>query len=240
MVRSRGRVRVGRRCGDCLVDGALLVDRSPHSLTPMFRTSLKFVALMIIGAALGGCDSFLSPDGGREKTDDEITVIHVDPEAPPLQSTEISFWIVRGEEKIVEIRYEGPSGYNGKCLRLVIPANAPLRDAAGNPIAPGDSILATVRVMDAGLFLFELEPAGLILNPASPARMEVRYRWMSDDLNGDGVVDGLDARARDRLGIWARDPATERWSSIESTRFEDISEIHAPIRVFTRYALASD
>ncbi len=206
----------------------------------MLRTSLKFVAPLLISAALAGCDAFLSPDGNREKTDDEIIVIRVDPDAPPLQATEISFWIVRGEEKVVEIRYEGTDGYNGKCLRLVVPANAPLRNADGTPIAPGDSIFATVRVMDAGLFLFELEPAGLVLNPASPARMEIRYRWMSDDLNGDGVVDGLDTRARDRFGIWARDPSTQRWSSIGATRFDAINEIHAPITVFTRYALASD
>ena len=204
----------------------------------MFRTSWRLVTLLLVGVVLVGCDSFLAPE--RERTDDSITVINVDPDAPPLQSMEIPFWIVRGEERVVEIRYTGTDGYNGKCLRLVIPANAPLRDADGRPIAPGDSIQATIRVIDAGLFLFDLEPAGLVLNPAAPARMEIRYRWMSEDVNGDGVVDGADARARDRFGIWARDPLTQLWSSIEATRLVDIDEIHAPITLFTRYALASD
>jgi hypothetical protein len=205
----------------------------------MFASITRFLAVVALAAA-AGCDGFLSPEPAPGVENGSLTVVRVAPDAPTLDQTEITFWMVRGEQREVEIRYLLVNGYNGKCLRLVIPAEAPLRDAEGRNIAPGDSVQVTVRVLDPELFLFELEPAGLLLNPAHPARLEIRYRWMSLDVNGDGRVDAKDDLLAGSFRLWAQNPETLRWSSVPSTRLSNIQEIHAPISVFTRYALASD
>ena len=203
------------------------------------RLSSLLLALPLLLAG-AGCDGFLSPERAAGVENGRLTVIRVAPDAPPLEHTTVSFWMVRGEQREIEIRYLLQDGYNGKCLRLVIPAEAPLRDAQGRTIAPGDSVQVTIRVLDPELFLFEIEPAGVLLNPAHPARLEIRYRWMSQDLNGDGRVDEQDDALSNGFRLWAQDPETQRWSSVPSTRFSNIQEIHAPVTTFTRYALASD
>ena len=200
-------------------------------------SSLLLTVLLLLATA--GCDSLFSPERATGVENGRLTVIRVAPDAPPLEQTTVTFWMVRGRQHEVEIRYQA-DGYNGKCLRLVIPAEAPLRHADGRPIEPGDSIQVTVRVIDPQLFLFEIEPAGVLLNPAYPARLEIRYRWMAQDANGDGRVDERDEELSNRFRLWAQDPETERWVTVPATRFSDIQEIHAPITTFTRYALASD
>jgi hypothetical protein len=205
----------------------------------MFRSSSSLLALLL-ALFSAGCDGFLSPQASLEVEDGLLTIVHVAPDAPPLEGTEVSFWMVRGQRSEVEIRYLSGGGYNGKCFRLVIPAEAPLRQPDGQLIAPGDSVYVTVRVLNTELFLFELAPAGLTLNPAHPAELEVRYRWMADDANGDGQVDAEDERIANSFGVWEQSLSSLRWSSIPSTRRSEIEEVHSTVTLFTRYALASD
>jgi len=206
----------------------------------MIKPLSGWFLLLLLSALVSACDGFLTPQTRPEVDDGGLTVVRVAPDAPPLDATEVKFWMVRGQQREIEISYTGDDGYNGKCIRLVFPAEAPLRDAAGRAIAPGDSIEVTLRVLDPDLFLFEIEPAGVILNPAHPARMEIRYRWMALDLNGDGRVDTVDDGIASGFRLWAQDLGNQRWSTVPSERFANIQEVHATISVFTRYALASD
>lgn len=201
---------------------------------PMRRHAMIPVLLPLLLAV--GCEGFLTPRPVESVAEDDLTVIRVAPDAPPLMATEASFWAVRGEAREVEIRYDAASGYNGKCLRFVVPANALLRNADGSVIAPGDSVLITVRVTDPALFLFEFEPAGLRFDPSHPARLEVRYRWRDETQPTPAT-----------FGIWRQERGGAPWVQLPSTRFDEMDEIHADIGgftrfavAFTRYALASD
>jgi hypothetical protein len=187
-----------------------------------------------------GCEGLTIPAGETAIASDRLTVVRVAPDAPPLLAEEVSFWIVRGEQREVQLSYAVENGYNAKCLRLVVPADAPLRHADGRVFAPGDSALVTVRILDPGQFLFEFDAGGVQLNPASPAYMEVRYRWIAEDVNGDGVVDAEDERIAASFGIWARTGSADRWTTVSSVRDGAIAEIRAPVASFTRYALAAD
>ncbi len=212
----------------------------PQTEPLMSRRSSALLTMVCAGLLSSGCDGFLSPQTNEAVEDGLLTIVHVAPDAPPLEGAEVSFWMVRGQRSEVEIRYVAAVGYNGKCLRLVIPAEAPLRHPDGTPIAPGDSVFVTVRVLDTERFLFEVAPAGLTLNPAFPAQLEIRYRWMADDVNGDGKVDEEDERVANSFGIWEQNRSNLRWSGLPTTRQSDVEEVRASVTLFTRYALASD
>lgn len=195
---------------------------------------------MLTATGAAGCDGFLSPQNQLVLDDDEIALARVAEDAPELLHTEIEFWAVRGEDREVQIRYAGTGGYNGKCLRFVVPGQALLRRSDGSVIEPGDSVRITIRVVDVELYVFEFDPGGLRFDPAHPARMEVRYTWAADDLNGDGSVDADDSTMAENLAIWRQERDGASWERIPSRRIEDLQEVHADITGFTKYALASD
>lgn len=205
----------------------------------MNRTAVRWIAVAVSLVLSSGCSEIFSP-GIEQVAPDGLTVIRVDPEAPPLVDTEVSFWAVAGEVREVQILYGYANGTVGKCLRFIVPAGALHRLPGGRIAQPGDSVQIAIRVVDPKLFLFEFDPAGLIFAPGHPARLEVRYRWATADLNGDGAVDQADAAIRSRFGLWKQERAGEPWQKVGSRRDEAVQELYADIRGFTRYALASD
>lgn len=208
----------------------------------MIRRIVRGVTLAFaVPMTLAGCSDLFGPDAERVE-DGELTIIAVDPEAPPLTALQVSLWAVKGEERSVEIRYAYADGSgNGKCLRFIVPGDALDRDAEGNAIAPGDSVQIVIRVENPDLYLFEFDPGGLNFDPDHPARLEVRYRWASLDLDGDGVAgDPDDFEIRSRFGLWKQEHAGDSWEQIGSRRDENQQELYADIDGFTRYALAAD
>lgn len=198
------------------------------------------VALVLSFGLLAGCDGFLGSEPNFVVIDDgELIPVRVAPDAPPLERMEATFWIVRGQWREVEIRYTA-NGYSGKCIRLIVPPDAPLRHADGRVFEMGDSALVTLRVIDPELYLFEFDPAGLRFNPAAPARIEIRYRWLAADANGDGRVDAADASFVRTFRLWRQERRSEPWVEVPSERDEENQEVHADVDGFTRYMLASD
>ena len=196
-------------------------------------------ALLFAGLMLGtACDALLDPDG--QLTDEsDLVFIRAAPDAPPLETTTVSFWIKRGETRQAQLRYTAYNG-DGKCLLFRVPAEAPLRHADGRTFENGDSALVTIRVTDAELFRFEFDPDGLVFDPAHPAELEIRYLWADPDHNGDGVVDAEDARIDASFAIWHQDAPAGGWEKIRTTRLDDIFEAHADVTGFSQYALASN
>src|SRR5690554_4832456 len=72
------------------------------------------VGLLLAGA---GCDNLFSPERAAGVENGQLTVVRVAPDAPPLEQTTVTFWMVRGQQTEVEIRYLLQDGYNSKCLR---------------------------------------------------------------------------------------------------------------------------
>jgi hypothetical protein len=166
-------------------------------------------------------------------------------DAPALIAEVASVWVRPGVESVVELSYEtlyaeGNGNGNGKCLLLRIPAGALVRDAAGRALGPGDSVLVQVRLVDPTRFVFAFEPAGARFDAAHPPRLEVRYRWAAEDLNGDGVVDAQDARIRERFGFWHQERPGGPWRRVTTDRTTASLEAHANLTGFSQYALASD
>jgi hypothetical protein len=198
-----------------------------------------FLALVVL-AVTAGCESLITPQNNAVVDEGLLDVIGVADDAPAMLATEVSFWAVRGKDREIEMRYDAGPGYNGKCLRFVVPGNALLRRPDGSVIEPGDSVKITIRLVDPTKYLFEFDPGGLRFDPAYPARLEVRYLWAIADLNGDGVVDQRDELLTEHFALFRQERPGEVWVRLPTIRSAELHEVQADITGFTRYALASD
>lgn len=201
----------------------------------MKRGSVRWLAAVLtLSAVVAACNEISAPEPREFVEDGELPILPVSADAPPLIQTTVSFWAVRGQAREVEMRYDasyGGANGNGKCLLFIVPSTA----LDGTDVAVGDSVMITVRAINASQFLFEFDPAGFQFNPAAPARLEIRYRWA--DRNGDGVANEADGG---RLALYRQERPGMVWERIPSTQRNDLQEIHATIHHFTLYALATE
>lgn len=201
---------------------------------------LRLTLITLLLAVLPACDNHITTSDEPEIRDSDLTFMRFAPDAPPLADTVVSFWARRGEDRKVQIQYEGNGAYgygHGICLEFIVPAAALLPSQAS---MVGDSVRITVRVVDSSRFDFRFEPAGLRFSPEQPAELRVFYSWADPDLNGDGVVDEKDAPLAEGFGFWRQELPGDPWQKIPTARLTDSEEIRARITGFTRYAVATD
>jgi hypothetical protein len=203
----------------------------------MMHLLRRTVPMLVIAALLlTSCRELTSPSERTSADESALTFVRVDPEAPPLTSTEVTFWAVQGQDREVQISYLSTEYGNGKCLLFRVPA-----DAVMLGVAPGDSVQITIRVLDSSEFRFEFEPSGLQFAEDHPAQLEIRYWWADPDYDGDGDVDPRDLLLSETFGLWSRLGSGTTWERVAGAeRRRDRFEIHAPVVGFTQYALATD
>lgn len=197
------------------------------------RTRTTALALLIAAGLVAGCER--TPTG---VPGDRLVFIRAAPDAPALETSQVSFWAVKGRDADVEIRYVPLPGQSSgeRCLRFRLDDDSLLRRPDGSAIRAGDSVRITIRVVDYDQFHFEFLPAGLRFDPTSPAELRVSYRFADRDFNGDGVVDSRDEDFD--FGFWRQERAGLPWTRIGSARLHDLEEVRADLNGFTRYALA--
>lgn len=182
------------------------------------------VLALLLGAA--GCDSSTGP---MTLPGSALQFVPLSSVAPLLETTDTTFWAVRGEDRRLEIRFQGQGGpgTGKRFLELRVNADALLRRPDGTLFAEGDSIEIRVAV-DTVLILARLEPTGLIFSPEDPAELEIRYEEAEDNFL---------ARERE-FDLWRQERPGDPWELIGSVQLEEFDEIEAFLRSFTRYALA--
>ena len=143
---------------------------------------------------------------------------HGRPSASPplsLDTYSVSFWAVRGEARSVTINYSSAiDTLTHPFLQLTItdPTFAP----GQGDIAVGDSVLVTVNI-DTTRIGMRLEPTGLTFG--EPAQLRVWYGGALGDLNGDGVVDSVDAQIENTLlGLGYRETSNDPWTRVPATQ----------------------
>ena len=200
--------------------------------------SLAVIALVL---AVGcSSDDTPSPDSpGSERPPAELTVARLSPDAPPLESSTVSFWAVKGEQAEQKLYFLDDQGQRGEeYLSLKLDDESLLSRPDGSAIAEGDSVLITITVEDPALLLFELQPSGLKFSPADPAELKIRYAHADDDLNEDGTVDGEDDHIESILGIWRQELPGDPFIRLGSVKVEGQEELEAELTGFSRYAIA--
>lgn len=198
--------------------------------------SILLVAALLAG--LAGCSDSASP-GSDTVPPGDLTIIRVAATSPPIFDPEQSFYAVQGEDREIRISFQDAGGGEGEeFLRLRVRPEALQALPDGTPIAEGDSVLITVRVVDPANILFEMEPAGLTFNSSEPAELKIHYRHADHDFNEDGQINAVDTQIRSRLAIWRQESAADPFVRVGSVNVEESEEINADILGFTRYAIA--
>ena len=189
------------------------------------------------------CSDSGGPDDGDDtiKPPSDLTILRLAENSPPLFNPEVSFYALRGENREAEISFvddERPGEPGERYLELRVDAEALAARPDGSPVADGDSVLITVRVVDPAQLLFEFEPAGLTFNPSRPAELRIHYDHADDDLDEDGDVDLDDASLELTLGIWRQENDGDPFERLGSLLIDDLEEAEAELQGFSRYALA--
>ena len=199
------------------------------------RRSLLAVGLLLVATACS--DSTSSPgDGDRPPT--ELNIVRVDATSPPLLNPDTSFYAVQGEDREVRISFQAAGGEGEEFFRLRVRPGSLQARPDGTPIAPGDSVLITVHVVDPARILFELEPSGLTFNSTEPAELKIHYNHADHDFNEDGSVNLFDDQIKNQLAIWRQETVNDPFVKLGSVNVEESEEINADILGFTRYAIA--
>ena len=190
---------------------------------------IRLLLLLALPAALAACEDPSGGDGDVVPGED-LVFLRPAPNAPALATYDTSWVAVAGEDYDIRIPY-----VNGQeCLRFRLDDDALTRRPDGTRMFEGDTITIRIRVVDAGYFNFEFQPAGLRF--AEPAELRVDYSFAHPDFNGDGEVDGDDDDFE--FGWWRQEMPGQDWERIGSVRLHDLDEVRAEIGGFTRYALA--
>jgi hypothetical protein len=149
-----------------------------------------------------------------------------------------SFWARRGASTGVEIRYQAGDGTWQPYIRLSVPSGALRRRPDGSRFADGDSVLITMA-LDSMQLVVQLEPTGLVFDPASPAQLDVWYTGADPDLDGSGVVDAADGYIESSvLGVWMQARSGSPWSAVSSLHWLDRKLFTANLGHFSGYAVS--
>ncbi len=192
-----------------------------------FRGTSILVAAVVVASLFGCSDSNSSEP--VIKPESELEFVPIRATAPQLETSDTSFWAVKGEERELAIRFQGQggSGTGSKFLEFKVPDNALLRYPDGTLFQDGDSVEIHVTV-DPGLYVVNFEPSGLRFNPSDPAELELDYGEAEDDyLVREGEFDA-----------WRQEISNQPWELIDSVQLEDLDEVEILLLGFTRYALA--
>jgi len=220
-----------------------------HSLPQLIRmitwhkdkltSRVRWVSVFAL-MTLVGCESSVAPEP-ETLEEGELTFVRFSTEAFSLAQQEASFWAVKGVDSELELEYapDSTGAEPERFLRFRVREETLMTQPNGSPFAEGDSVLITVRVDDAGRFLFDFQPSGLAFNPDEPAELKVWYLRSNPDLNGDGVVDGLDAQFELDLSLWKQESSGAPFEKIGTVQLDEADEVEAEITTFTGFALAS-
>jgi hypothetical protein len=152
-----------------------------------------------------------------------------------LDRNTVSFWAVRGAERSVQINYLSATGdTSAPFLRLTI--TDPVYVPGVGDVAVGDSVLLTATI-DPAVIKVSLEPTGLQFG--DPARLQIWYGGAAGDMNGDGLVNEIDAQIETQLlGLWYREGADSAWAKIPASQSVGDKAFVSALLHFSEYAVS--
>lgn len=206
---------------------------------PRLRRATPWIATLL-AAACSQDGLPTSPFGPGEEPAANLNVVSASSTAAPPELDAVSFyaWQGRRSEGRVYLTNQPGVARGHEYLRLTIPRDGLLAHPDGTPIAAGDSVLITIRVLDPTRILFQMEPGGLRFNPANMPELRIRYEIAAGDLNHDGLRDAQDDSIETHLGIWRQTDIQSPFVRLESAVWRNNREVRASLPGFSRYAIA--
>jgi hypothetical protein len=197
--------------------------------------------------ALAGCQDATGPAGASHAPAYEYSAPYAGPEvnylrqaptAPALETYEVSFWAHEGQRSVVTVNYlpTGDASVGQPFLRFEIPRNGLATDASGQRFKRGDSVLVTLTI-DPVNFEVDFQPSGLRFARGRLARLTLWYQNADPDLNGDGVVDAVDAACRELIALWGRATGA-RWVKLPTDVDRTLPSVSPVLSHFSEYAVS--
>jgi hypothetical protein len=202
-----------------------------------FRRHLVLAAVVLAAAA--SCTDSTAPDGDTERAATDLRLLAAPHSAPPLVTSQASFYAVKGRATGVDIWYRPAAGHTDslKFLEFRVGSNSLDRRPDGTTIAAGDSVLISLTVTDPTHFIIEFQPSGLKFADADQPKLKISFAACGDDLNYDGKVDATDAAMLSSLALWRQEGPFQPWFKLTSTVTGSVKEVNAQLGGFTGYAL---
>lgn len=210
-------------CSDGRQPTAVTPTPGPHFLRWADAVTPRFTA---IGAIPGG--------GGDNPIADGMQASAL-VDGISLDRYTAAFWAVRGEERSVQINYLSSAGDTSFPF-LTLTITDPIFVPGLGDLAVGDSVLITVTI-DPSDIKVSFEPTGLLFG--DQAQLKISYGGAGGDLNGDGVVDAIDAQIETQLlGLWYREGAESEWSRIPASQVVSDKSFMSALLHFSEYAVS--
>ena len=213
----------------------------------MHLSSLARAGLLCALAALGASGCGQHPAGPRQEApvfarlpEDSLEFLSPALDAPALGVRSVRFYAVKGQDREVRLMYRPRPGEldSAEFARFKVDKRSLVNRPDGTPLAPGDSVLITLAIVDTLRLIIDFQPSGLRFNPQRPARLWIKF-WEADpDLDHDGAVTPADSMLLLSTQIWGQHRPARPWSSLPSQVDVMTQDVEARIPGFTRYAVA--
>jgi hypothetical protein len=201
------------------------------------RLTFRALAVAALAAGLSCSDSTAPAPETRAATD--LRLLAVPYAAPPLVTTQVSFYAVKGKAAAVDIWYHRAPGAvdSLKFLEYRMGVASLDRRPDGTAFAVGDSVLITLTVTDPRHFIIEFQPTGLMFSSSDQPTLKLIWAACGNDLNYDGVVDAKDAAIAQALSFWRQEAPFQLWYKVSSVVVVSAKEVNAQLSGFTGYAI---
>lgn len=208
------------------------------------RCQWVLIAAALVAAA--ACSDSHSESPGTPGS--QLTFLRLSPTAPALCNDSTGAWFIKdpdGQDQEIALVFP-ENGEPANCalgqtedfLRLKLKKISLLRRPDGNLISDGDSVFISVKWVGNDSILFDMQPSGLLFDPANPAELRIHYTEAGDDLNDDGTVDGGDDLVETELDIWRQERPGDPFFRVGTAKSEATNEVEANLNGFSRFALA--
>jgi hypothetical protein len=196
--------------------------------------SKRVTATLLLAVALAACGGDSTGPGEIQKPTSDLHFLRLTTSAPQLQSTVVSFFAKKGEDREIRVRFKNGEDY----LRFRVFANSVSQRPDGSAFTVGDSVLITITITDPTTLAADFQPTGLKFAASAPARLQFEFGEADKDLNSDGVVNATDTALIPQISTWRQETAGAPWVKVNSAVEIELNEVQADIFGFTGYALA--
>jgi hypothetical protein len=204
------------------------------------RRSARALAMLVATLVAIGCSTYGSTDPGSSGTPGgSLHFLTENSTAPGPGTASVSFYAVDGQTRSGSIYYHhdaddsleagDDSTDSTRLATLTIPAGALTTDSTGAPLAPGDSVLVTLTLVDTAHLEVSVGPSWLQFSSTTPATLDLAYQ------EADSSVAPGNASA---LAIWRQPQGGGNWFKLPSTVNTATQRVQAHIPGRSVYATA--
>ena len=168
---------------------------------------------------------------------DAANTLRQAPNAPALETYQVSFWVRRDKGARVSVDYLPRRGKRDgdRFLRFEVPDYSVASWPGYDRRNKRDSVEITLTI-DPVLVSVQFEPSGLKFKNGNPAKLTFWYGNTDPDLNGDGAVNAADAQLAAQIAIWNGEKKKHKGKRMKSENDWNGRSVTGRVPHFSQYA----